>query len=228
MALVLRFRDALTPTRLVDVLAGQSIPTERLPSHIELSQLSEAIASIPEDMGGSALDTHLVEPVHRSLSGLTHSEAADMRVWHWLCAAAFPDLVWRRWRPTGMPASHELSASLTDSMVRRFLGTPTLVGVSRNTLARLWWTAEHLDGDYDLARRALARQDAFQAIFERLFGLYPPATRAAIQRFNGRSEAEVRRAARWLNYAAATAVLEGLGEAEIAAILDESLAAPTP
>jgi hypothetical protein len=178
-------------------------------------------------MTGSSLDTALVEPVHRALAGLTHAEAADMRVWHWLCSVAFPDLVWRRWRQGGSPSEQDLAAALTDSMVRRFAGTPTLVGVSRNTLARLWWTAEHLDADYELARRALARQDAFQAIFERLFGLHLPAARAAIRNFEGREEAEVRRAARWLNYAAATAVLEALSEDEIAAILDESLAGPS-
>jgi hypothetical protein len=226
MSLVLRFREALTPSRLAEVLTGQTAPTERMPSSVELEPLSEAIASIPEGVSGSALDTAVVEPVHRSLAGLTHAEAADMRVWHWLCGSAFPSFVWRRWRPNGEPGANEVPTSLTDSMVRRFLGTPTLVGVSRNTFARLWWTAEHLDADYDLARRALARQDPFQAIFERLFGLHLPAARAAIRSFEGKSEAEARRAARWLNYAAATAVLEALSEDEIAAILDESLAAP--
>lgn len=226
MSIILRFRDPLTPTRLGEVLGGQAVPTERLPSQIELAAMSEVMASIPGNVNGSELDTYLMEPVHRSLAGLTHAEAADMRVWHWLCASAFPEFVWRRWRPNGVPAPHEVSTSLSDSIVRRFLGTPTLLGVSRNTFARLWWTAEHLEGDYDLARMAIARQDPFQAIFERLFGLHLPAARAAIRAFQGRSEADARRAARWLNYAAATAVLEALSEDEVTAILDESLAAP--
>lgn len=227
MSYILRVRAPLTPLSLADVLGGNIPPTERLPSGVELEALTEAVSSAPDANTASSLDSALVEPVHRALAGLTHAEAADMRVWHWLCAVAFPDFVWRRWRQDGTPGDQDIFASLTDSMLRRFLGAPTLVGVSRNTFARLWWTAEHLDGDYDLARRALARQDAFQAIFERLFGLHLSAARAAIRSFEGRGEAEVRRAARWLNYAAATAVLEALSEGEIADILNESLATPS-
>ena len=95
--------------------------------------------------------------------------------------------------------------------------------MSRNTFARLWWTAEQLGGDYDLARLALSRQDMFQAIFERIFGLYQPAARAALSRFPPASEDAVRTAARWLNYVGSTTVLELLNEAEIGLILDESL-----
>jgi hypothetical protein len=226
MSFVQRTREPLTPARLLEVLRGEEPAAERLPSSISLDSLSEAIESLPADLSASRLDGVLVESVHSGLSGITHAEAADMRVWHWLCAVPFRGLVWRRWRADGEPATEDMEMALTDSVARRFLGSPSLAGVSRNTLARIWWTAEHLDGDYELARAALSRQDMFQAIFERLFGLHPPAARAAIRKFHGRSEDEIRRAARWLNYAGATAVLEALDETEIESILDESLAAP--
>jgi hypothetical protein len=227
MANVRRFREPLTQSGLLEVLRGEQRATERLDSDVSLEPLDDAIASLASNAAGSSIDGALVEPVHQALGSLTRAEAADMRVWHWLCAVQFPSLVWRRWRQAGPPEDHELDGALTDSMARRFLGTSSLAGVSRNTLARLWWTAENLEGDYHLARQALSRQDMFQAIFERLFGLHPAAAKAAIAAFDGRSEDEVRRAARWLNYAGATAVLEALSEADIRAILDESLGAPT-
>jgi hypothetical protein len=223
MDYVQRTREPLTPPRLLEVLRGASPVNDRLPANIPLSPVAEAVNSVVGMFQGSDIDRELVEPFHRALKDLSRAEAADMRVWHWLCAVAFPDAVWKRWRTAGPPNSSELETILTDSLARRFLGSPSLVGVSRNTFARLWWTAEHLDGDYDLARRALARQDMFQAIFERLFGLYPPAARAAIRKFDGRAEDDIRRAARWLNYSAATAVLEVLDESAIEQILDQSL-----
>ena len=225
MASVRRYREPLSARRLAEALTGVEPPTERLDTDVAMEPLRRAIESLPASASGSAIDGALVEPVHAALQNLTRAEAADMRVWHWLCSAQFPSLVWRRWRAAGTPEEHELAGALTDSMARRFIGTSSLAGVSRNTLARLWWTAEHLEGDYELARRALSRQDMFQAIFERLFGLHPPAARAAIEAFDGKSEDEVRRAARWLNYAGATAVLEALTESDIRAILDESLTA---
>ena len=225
MAALLRVRDALSPSRLPEVLRGEAPATERLASEIALEPLREAIGSLAGDVAGSAIDGALVQPVHEALLGLKRADAADMRVWHWLCAVEFSDLVWRRWRGTAAPQEHELDVALTDSLVRRFLGAPTLAGVSRNTLARLWWTAEHLGGDYELARRALKRQDMHQAIFDRLFGLHPPAVRAAIRAFDGRSEDEIRRAAKWLNYAGATAVLEAMTQEDIEAIIDQSLSA---
>jgi hypothetical protein len=147
-----------------------------------------------------------------------------MRVWHWIAASQFPDLVWRRWRGAGTPHPSELEAALSPSIVRRFAGASSLSGVSRNTFARLWWTAHQLEGDYDLARFAVSRQDMFQAVFERLFGLYGPAAAASLGRFRGRSEDEIRDAARWLNYAASTTLLEALNQDDIKELLDTVLA----
>jgi hypothetical protein len=158
------------------------------------------------------------------LKSLPAADAADMRVWHWLTAEQFPAFVWRRWRSAGTPNENELETALSSSMVRRFAGSSTLAGVSRNTFARLWWTAQALDGDYELARFALSKQDMFQAVFERQFGLYPPAARAALERFRGLSEVDVREAAKWLNFAASTTLLEALDQGDIDEVLDVRLA----
>jgi hypothetical protein len=221
---VQRFAKLLDQDHLEQMLSGGRWVAEPLATAIPLPDVYTAVATVA-GMTGSSLDSNLVEPLHRSLP-LTRREGADTRVWQWLCVTQFPGLVWRRW-DGGEPSPEALTQALTYAMSTRFLGKSSLNGISRNTMARLWWTAEHLrEGeDYDLARQALSNQDMFQNIFERFFGIYPAAARACLDRFDGCNEAEIRKASRWLQQCASTTILEGLDESEVAAILDESLAA---
>lgn len=219
-----RFVRPLSRSTVLRALAGETLPIEPLPSRIDAEPLGAAVASIDDSLSGSAIDIALIEPLHRSTTGLSRAEAADMRMWHWIATRAFPDVVWRRWAGQAPTTPEDLPRALTDAMVGRFAGGSSLGGVSRNTFARLWWLAEHLNSDYESARYVLSRQDMFQAIFERMFGLHPPAVSACLSRFRDRSEGEVRAATKWLNYAARTTVLEVLTEQDIAAILDEALA----
>jgi hypothetical protein len=225
MAALKRLSQPLTLTRLEQVLSGEHLATEPVPSVADISSVATVIADLPDSATGSELDVALVQALHEGLRGLTRAEAADMRVWHWMAAVAFPAFVWRRWRPEGPPPPESMSDDIGDAMFRRFAGSASLNGVSRNTFARLWWTAETVRGDYRLARVALSRQDMFQAIFERHFGMYEPAARAAITIFDGRRESEIRVAARWLTYVASTTVLEVLDEQQITEILREGLRA---
>jgi hypothetical protein len=224
MANVQRFAKDLTSEHLEDVLGGGRWPTEQLPSVVQLEPVETAVASVGSQITGSAIDRALVEPLHQALSGLSRREAADPKVWQWLCVIKFPDLVWRRWVGQA-PLPEMLREALIPARYERFLCRPTLRGISRNTMSRLWWTAEQLGGDYELARQALSNQDMFQNTFERFFGMYPPAARACLDRFKGRSEGEIRAAAKWLQQCASTTTLEALDQDAVAAILDEALAA---
>lgn len=224
MDYVQRFVKPLDYQLLEEVLTGTRRPVEPLPTPVPLDPVREAVGSLDPGYGQSELDQALLEPLHRSLP-MSAREAADMRVWHWLCAVEFPELVWRRWRRGGVPAEGEAGQALTTALSRRFLGSSSLAGVSRNTLARLWWTADRLrDGDdYSLARQALENQDLFQNVFERFFGVYPPAAKACLDRFRGRGADDIRRASRWLQHVLSTTALEALTQDDIAAILDEGL-----
>lgn len=218
-ALIRRYSKPLTAAGLAAALKGDEQPSEALSTTIPLNSVTTAIESVG-DVRGSEIDGRLIAPLHRGMSALTLREAADMRVWQWL-TVKFQAVVWRRW-----PKYHEQweeTGELTGEAVSRFLGRSSLNGVSRNTLARLWWTAEQMsDGDdYSLARDAVENQDRFQAIFERRFGLYTPAARACLESFRNLSEGETRSAARWLQQCLTTTVLEHLSEAEIAALLEE-------
>jgi hypothetical protein len=222
MANIARLSKPLTRESLLHALAGQQLPTETLSVSISADRFSEAVTAalltLDEGTTGSSLDGALAEAVHSSLAGLPRREASDMRVWHWVCAALRPEVVWRRWS-SGVPLAEDVPSVLGSKMVPRFAGSPTLNGVSRNTFARLWWVCEQLDGDYELARWALSRQDMFQAIFERLFGLYPPAAKGCLRGFPGKSEDEIRAATKWLNLYGSTTVLEMLDEGEVQAIV---------
>jgi hypothetical protein len=216
---VRQFAKPLTSTGLASALRGESHPSESLVTVVPLAAVADAIATT-DGLSGSAIDGVLIEPLHRAMSTLTVREAADMRVWHWL-TLHFRDLVWRRWRD--YLKQWEESEELNGEAAARFLGRTSLNGVSRNTLARLWWTAQQLqdDGDYTLARRAIEKQDRFQAIFERRFGLYLPAARACIECFSELGEQETRDAARWLQQCLSTTVLERLSQEDVASLLAE-------
>lgn len=220
MTVVKKFEKPVKPAALGAILAGSSPATIPLENSIELDGLLTEIAKTTE-LFGSELDVALVEPVHVALP-LSRRDAADARTWHWLCAEAVPTFVWRRWAKGEMPKPPQLEDALSNSLRRRYLGSSTLNGVSRNTLARLWWLGETLgsDGNYDLARKAVAVQDKFQAVFERTFGLYPPAAKAFVERFDSLGETEVRDRAKWLQQCGSTTLIESLTADEIGAIID--------
>jgi len=219
-----RFASPLPRERLADVLEGVRLESEELPSGVTAERVREAVAEMPDDLVGPEIDRVLIEPLHRALDGVTRREAADMRLWHYLAAAEFPEVVWRRWK-RAVPEMDELRDRLDGAMYAHFAGRSTLNGVSRNTFARLWWLAESVasDGNYDRARQALERQDMFVAAFERLTGLSSPARDAYLDQMAGRSEGEGREAAKWLAQTAVTTVLDSLNKDQVAEILGEVL-----
>lgn len=161
------------------------------------------------------LDRELAAPLHRALTGLSRRDATDMQFWRWLCVCQFQDVVWYRWYGR-IPV--DFGGIISPSLAERFLGSPTLHGVSRNAFARLWWCAEALyteEDGYDLVNIALSSQDFFQGIFERMFGLYVPAARACVRVLRDSSEDERRQATKELNHYFTTIVAEALSEEDI-------------
>jgi hypothetical protein len=225
-----RYVRRIDAVELPNLLANPAlVHSEPVSLNVDFSAVKDVLVSAgSENSGGvgqASLDTQLVEPLHRAMPSLSHRAATDMRFWHWLCIVVLPDVVWYRWHG-GIPDSPADVLTENPAMAERFLGASTLRGMSRNALARLWWCAETLyseqDG-YDLARQALTRQDLFQAIFERQFGLYPPAALACLRRFgNGKvSEREWREGTRRLNHYLTTIVVEALSEEDILRLLED-------
>ncbi len=221
MKLVRRYKKPLTQRDLRSVLGGSPREVEPISVEIELTRLRKSVDEAVVDRSGSELDAALIEPVHSSLVELTRRDAADMRLWHWLCVDQFSDVVIRRW---SMINAMDPLTPVTKGDSDRFLGRSTVAGMARNTLARLWWLAESL-GDYELARRAVKNQDIYVNVFERAFGLVTPASEAALDRFHQPQvrEDDWRNASKWLQQRVPTTVIESLDREELSEILDQSL-----
>lgn len=224
---LMRYARPLVPAQLADVLAGRSDPeVEATRYTFSLddfkNELASARASIPPHSTPrqrAFMDARLAPHLHSALKQLVRRDAADMRIWHWLCTSPLKEFVLLRWRGDEPP---QPSAALTPGLVAHFLGSATLNGVSRNAAARLWWCAEAMqdaDSGYALTRQALANQDLFVAVFERKFGIYPPAARAAVSELAGKTGKEIQAAARRLNHFLTTQAAEVLDQAAISSLL---------
>ena len=225
MTVLKRYTDSVRHAQLEMALERATfLPVESIGAAADFTGIRETFARLLEETSEGAersfWDARLVEPLHQALV-ISRRQAADMRLWHWLCISELQDIVWERWHGK-IPGN--LAEALTESLAGRFLGTATLNGVSRNALARLWWCGETLKtGDgadpYLLARKALERQDLFQAIFEREFGLYPPAARACLKKYQDAPAKQFRRGTRMLNHYLTTIAIESLTESDILEIL---------
>lgn len=217
-----RFVVPLTVSQLGSALANPTrFETEPVGIIVDLDQVRNVFDAFARQnvtassLERAQLDRLLAVPLHTALTDLSRRSATDMHMWHWLCVSEFRDFVWYRWYGR---IPQDLAGIISPSLAERFLGAPTLHGISRNALARLWWCAESLYSDadgYDLACVALASQDFFQGIFEREFGLYLPAAKACVRVLRDSSEDERREATKVLNHYFTTVAAEALSENQI-------------
>ena len=210
---------ALSPEALSSDSPGEWLrehhrwPAERVQPRLEISDLENLVAEASQAFGAgdTAADAFLTVRLHRALR-LSRRQAADIRVWAWLGAHAFPDYVAHRWKPAA--GSGLRSAS-------RFTGNRV-----RQTFARLWWAAEltRNGNDYSLTEQLLSLggfQDIHEAVFGRAFCGHRPAIAAFVDRVGSRAPAVVRQTAREFSNLLTTMVLEGMNEPELKATLGE-------
>lgn len=224
-----RFTRLLRPDELPEALSSPGMfETVSLDITVDLDGVraivEDLIARTPKGATRQALaawDEAMVEPLHAAFDGVPRRLLSDMRVWHWLCTGVFRDFVLARWCSE---ETAEAFDDLTAAERGRFLGKASLNGVSRNAFARLFWCGEALwspEDGYDLARAALHRQDFFQAVFERKFGLYRPAARACVMRLAEATEMVWRDSLKGLNFCLSTMVVEAMDESAVRELLEE-------
>src|SRR5947209_9999402 len=122
---------------IVDLELGRSIDLAPLRAVV-----GEAMKKWPQ-FDSSKSDQWLAPRVHATLR-LTRREAADKRIWAYLTLVEFPQYVRWRW---------EKENSEKPITLDRYLGED-----SKNSLARLWWTAELTRNGEKYAHSELAFQ----------------------------------------------------------------------
>jgi len=212
----------------------ESIAVEPVDGDVDLTGLDDLIRDLlNRESFDAAMDTELVEPLHRCLRNLPERITTDMRLWHWFCVVRYPELVWRRWR--GVPPADPEEGFLKGQGHRpvpagRFLGTPSINGQGRNTFARLFFAAERLIGsegdDYGLVRRLFSSQELHLGISDREYGLLPPVNRVLTSELADLPDLKVRAGVRRLNAIGGSLCLDLLEEDEILALVREGLEEP--
>lgn len=227
-----RLQSPISEQGLVEALCQtRNLPVSALPRKVDLSLLDQAIReAIEAGIRESALDTFLVEPLHRTLRGIEVALKTDMRIWHWLTVVRYPEVVWLRWRGS-VPADPEEGFTVGNGRrpvpAVRFLGTASINGHGRNTFARLFFAAERLIGhkgnDYDLVRRLFSSQELHLGLSDREYGLLPHVNRVLTRQLAELPDQQVRAGVRNLNALGGSICLDLLDEAEI-----EQLVLPDP
>jgi hypothetical protein len=190
----------------------------------DLSGFSDLLGRLSNNFSqpvDSKTDAQLARELHVSLMHLDRRTLTDPLLWHWLSLEVFPRYTALRW--FGGHQIMDLSTKgadgkhiIPDSEVKRFLGTASLEGVSRNSLARLFWGAETawLQGTgsdrYESVVDVFALADLFVGVFERVLGLRPDTAIQLIQRISNRDENSRRAILTDLNLVLSTTCLEAL------------------
>lgn len=219
-----RLQSPISEQGLVEALRqARDLPGIALPWKVDLGLLDQAIReAIEAGIRESALDTFLVEPLHRTLRGMQEALRTDMRIWHWLTVVRYPEIVWLRWRGS-VPADPEEGFVVGNGRrpvpAVRFLGTASINGHGRNTFARLFFAAERLIGsagnDYDLVRRLFSSQELHLGLSDREYGLLPHVNRVLTRQLADLPDLQVRAGVRNLNALGGSICLDLLDEAEI-------------
>lgn len=219
-----RLQSPISEQGLVEALRqAHDLPVSELFRQVDLSLLDAAIREAnDEGIRESALDSFLVEPLHRSLRVMEEPLRTDMRIWHWLTIVRYPELVWLRWRGS-VPADPEEGFIVGNGRrpvpAVRFLGTASINGHGRNTFARLFFAAERLIGcegsDYDLVRRLFSSQELHLGLSDREYGLLPHVNRVLTRQLADLPDQQVRAGVRNLNALGGSICLDLLEEAEI-------------
>ena len=164
-------------------------------------------------------DTSLAEILHRCLRDVRRRTLLDPRTWQWLTIVEFGDYTLARWAD-GVDRSK--TDELTTAQLGRFVGSASLVGRSRNSLARLYWGADmaySATGNYSDVAAVFANSDLVVGVAERLVGLEPSAAIAVMARLKDLKQLDRREALKRLNHILSTTALESLSPPEVVELL---------
>ncbi|MCH9695189.1 MAG: hypothetical protein K0U72_11835 [Gammaproteobacteria bacterium] len=213
LALDVEFLSADDPSGLLMLDAESDL--EGVAARTDIARLDNFVAETisSHERYDTAMDKNVAIDLHKCLA-LSRRQAADRRLWAWLCCIKYPEFVAYRWKPR-VAGEHEGLRSPA-----RFIGDNV-----RNTFARLWWAAELtvVNGtDYSLTEELLALdrfQDGYEAMFGRAFCQYPDALRAFIQTAGQKPQKVIRETSKEFCYLMTTLVLETMTSEQLSEVL---------
>lgn len=118
--------------------------------------------------------------LHKAMTGIRPSEAADKRLWVSLTHDRFREYTYLRWVK---------NRTITEGTIRKrfhFEGNGMETRM-RNAISRLWWAAEmtydsdNSEDHYHLTRTLWSNQDLFAGLTERSLGIYPAIMRSILE-----------------------------------------------
>ena len=147
-------------------------------SRLEVRSIAERLV-LPEDVSDSdgkgssgnrigVADANAALAVYEAFRELTLQQAADERLWTYLCHVEYPQYVSRRWL-VSRPAKNEDAAR---KVRNHFFSASNRALIRDNGLSRLWWLGSiahevEPDAPHEFLERLLHWQDVRSALIER-------------------------------------------------------------
>ncbi len=143
-------------------------------SRLEAQNIREKLVlpdDVPKGDGGNptgTADAASALAVYEALKNLTPQQAADERLWTYLCHMEYRRYVARRWL-TSRPESND---DATRKVRNHFFARGNRPLIRDNALSRLWWLGSiahevEADAPHEFLERLLHRQDVRSALIER-------------------------------------------------------------
>ena len=150
--------------------AADAVRESRLEAHSVAARLVLPDA-VPQGDGGNPTgiaDAASALAVYEALKNLTPQQAADERLWTYLCHVEYPRYVAGRWLTVRPEKDDEAARKVRNHFFAR--GNRPLI--RDNGLSRLWWLGSiahevEADAPHDFLERLLHRQDVRSALIER-------------------------------------------------------------
>mgnify|MGYP000724625848 CR=1 FL=1 len=216
---LLTYSDPVRPADLAQILSGEKKPPTSdtgidKPLEDLVEKAAEIVDQVPRD---TDRDAKLAPFLHETLKDTPRRILTNHLFWHWMTTSPLRDFVTYRWFPGGEG----------NPPANRYLGTPTLNGVNRNGLARLYWTADATveDSSYNLTEKVLTNADLHLGIFDRLLCLDNRMVKVCIRSLGDDDvEQDVhRKALLLLRIRLRTTVVEALDDTQVEALVNECL-----
>jgi len=168
---------------LTNNIALYSLEESWVPNYFQFPNwyIESKLPSLPDDLlllpnAGNNYDLENSQRVYEALSDISLSQASDPRLWTYLTHIKFWQYMKKRWPVDKNLKGEDLSSVISSLKDRYFLLGDKSRGLTRNGLARLWWSGyicQSLDNNgrsnFELAIPLFLKQDIYSSFMERAY-----------------------------------------------------------